>query len=479
MTKTDLSSSDNLIKNASLSKSIAWYGLGNVFIRALSFLLLPVYSNLITTTEFGNYSLLMSVYSITAIIYQFGTQSILKKHYLEENNVEKRKVIFSSIFNSLVISGLFLTVILTITSVPLSKFIFGKPDFYTLLFLVYSSLFFDSISMYVISLLKTKEMAKKSVYYLLIGAIGNFLLNIVFVYMLRLSVAGIFLAQLVSSALLLFMQVGIIKKEYVFKIDPIVFKSVLFFALPLVAANLFTSMVNFGDRFILNYFVGREEVGLYSFAYRIALIMNVLVAAFENAWSPRSINQFYKNDYKYYYGKVLTKFIALSCILLLSVSLFAQYLFKIHLFNISLFNPVYSAGIIVIPFVVTGYIFNGISAFYSVYPYVSNKSFHFLIADSIALVSNIAINIILIPRIGIIGAGYATTLAFLFEAGYMFLISRRKIEIIYQSKELLIAISAVLLFLITGMYIKNIAVHFLLVILYILILRFVAKIKFT
>ena len=479
MIKFKIPISNNLIKNAGLSRSVAWYGIGNIFIRFLSFAVLPIYSHLITTTEFGNYALLMSIYSIVAVIYQFGTQGVLNKFYIEESDEEKRKIIFSSILNSLIILGLALTLILSFTSIRVSFLIFGNADFSPLLLLVYSSIFFDSLSVYVISLLKTKELAKKSVYYSLIGAISNFIFNIIFVYILRLSVAGILLAQLASGVLLLAVLIGTIKKEYVLKIESKVFKTILFFSLPLLAANLFTTGVNFGDRFILNYFVGIEEVGLYSFAYRIAMIMNVLVISFGTAWSPRSINMYYNNDYKNYYGKILTKLVAISCILLLSVSLLAQYLFKIHISNISLFNSVYSPGMIILPFVMIGYIFSAISAFYSVYPFISNKSFHFLIADFIAFLSNIVINFILIPRFGILGAAFATMIAFLFSAAYMFLISKRKIQINYQVKELFIIIFIAIIFLLLGLNIQNILVHLTLIVVYILILYFMVKIKFT
>ena len=265
MIKTKFSLSNNLIKNVSLSKTIAWYGLGNIFIRTLSFAILPFYSNLITTAEFGNYALLMSIYSIVAVFYQFGTQGVLNKFYIEEHDDIKRKIIFSSILNSLVILGLVLTFILLFASTGISLLVFGTPNFSSLLLLVYASIFFDSLGVYILSLLKTKEMAKKSVYFSLIGAVSNFIFNIIFVYILKMSVAGIILAQLASCVLLVITLTGTIRKEYVLKINPNIFKEVFLFSLPLVLSNLFASGVNFGDRFILNYFVGREGVGLYSF----------------------------------------------------------------------------------------------------------------------------------------------------------------------------------------------------------------------
>ena len=154
---------------------------------------------------------------------------------------------------------------------------------------------------------------------------------------------------------------------------------------------------NVADRFILNIYVGREQVGLYSFSYRIAMIMSILVASFSTAWSPHSLKLYYSFDYKLSFGKILNKLVAVSSILLLAVSLLAQYLFNIHIFSFFLFNPVYRAGIVIIPFVMIGYIFNGISAYYSVYPSVSNKSYHILIAEMTAFGVNVLLNIILIP----------------------------------------------------------------------------------
>ncbi len=467
------------MKNLSLSKSVAWYGIGNIFIRFLSFALLPMYSNLIGIADFGNYALLISIYSIVSVVYQFGTQSVLNKFYIEETDKDKRKLIFSTVLNSIIVLGVFLIILFTINSKLLSFLIFGTNKFSLLLIIIFFTILFDVLGVYVLSLLKTNEEARKSVYYTSFGAVANFIFNVIFVFILNWSVTGIILAQLVSSVLVLTLLTGTIKVNYVLKIDPVIFKNVLIFTLPLVIANLFTSGVNFGDRFILNHYLGIDEVGLYSFAYRLALVMNVLAVAFNSAWIPRSIKLYYKNDYKDYYGRILSALISVSCLILIVVSLFAKYLFEIHLFNVTFINPLYISGINILPFVMVGYIFTAISYYYSVYPYVSNKSYHFLIADFIALFINISINIILIPKIGIMGAAIATAAALFSSALYMFIISRNKIIINYRIKELSIIIASTTLILFVGLNIENILVRLFLILLFLLILQFGAKIKIS
>ncbi len=477
MEKLEELSSDNSANNISLTKNVTWYGLGNITIRALSFILLPIYSNLLSATEFGNYALLMSVYSIIAVLYQFGTQNVLNKFYIESSNEDERKVIVSSILNSLVILGISLTLLFSLTSSYMSDLIFGSSSFAWLLSMIFSSVFFESTSTFILSFLKAKEFAKKSVYYSFAAAIGNFVLNIVLVVVLNLSVAGIILAQLISNLLLLLIIISTIKDEYVFKINMPVLKKIFKFSLPLAVSNLFTSGVNYGDRFLLNIFIGTQEVGLYSFSYRIAMIMNVFAMSFGTAWGPRSINKYHENDYSNYYGIVLTKLIALSGGILLAVSLFAGYLFEIQIFNVSLFNKAYSAGLIILPFILFGYIFNTISVFFSVYPFISNKSYHLLLADLIALTVNILINIILIPTFGIIGSAIATAIAFLANAVYLFAISRNKIKIKYPKRELFIIIIAILISLALGTIWKNVVISMAILILYFIVLNFVVKLK--
>jgi O-antigen/teichoic acid export membrane protein len=465
------------MNNKSLSGSVAWYGLGNLFVRSLSFILLPLYSNLISTTEFGNYSLLLSVYAVVQVFFQFGMFGALNKFYIAEKSENKKLLIFSSILNSIIIIALFLTLILWLLSSDISVIIFKSTDFKGLLTLTFVALFFETLGFYILTLLRTMELAKKVVAYSAVGAILNLILNIVFVYFLRLSVYGIILAQLISGIAILLILLPVIKDKYIFRIDKGILFVVIKFSLPLLLANLFMAGSNVADRFILNIYSGREQVGLYSFAYRIALIMGILIASFTTAWNPHSLNLYYSSDYKFTFGKVLNKLVAVSCLLLLVVSFLAGYLFDIHIFGVSFFNSDYRAGIIIIPIIMIGYLFNGISSYYSVYPQVSNKSYHFMISELIAFLVNVLSNIILIPRFGIIGAALSTAIGFLCGASYLFTISRKEIKIEYHLKELSIIIIPALVFLLIGKSANSFMVDIILILLYLFILRFYAKIK--
>jgi O-antigen/teichoic acid export membrane protein len=458
------------MNKTSLSSSVIWYGVGNIFVRSVGFFLLPLYSNLISAAEFGNYSLLMSVYAVTLVVYQLGMFNAMSKFFIEENSDIKRKLIFSSILNSIIITGILLTLLLWPVSSEISYVIFSTHDFSSLLMLVFVSVFLDTVNAYILYLLKTMELAKKAVTYTAFGALLNLGLNILFVYYLRLSVAGIIYAQLISVFVLCLALLILIKENYVFRIDKVIMKAVIRFSLPLLLANIFTAGNNVADRFILNIFAGREQVGIYSFSYRIAIIMSIYVLSFYAAWNPHSLNLYYYEDYKNSFGKTLNKLVASCLVLLLIVSLFIKYLFQIHISGFYLFNPAFQSGIIIIPIVMTGYIFNGISLFYTVYPSVSNKTFHILIANVSAFALNLGLNIFLIPRFGMIGAAFATLAGFIFAAAYLFAVSRKSIKIEYRLKDLVIIILGGSLSLLAGLALQNFIINIALVVSYLAIL---------
>ncbi len=467
------------MNKTSLSKSVAWYGLGNIFARSVGFFLLPLYSNLISPHEFGNYSLLMSVYAFGVVIYQLGMHNALNKFFIEEKTESNRRIIFSSIINSIFIMGIILTLILWLFSQKLSIVIFGTNEFSSLLVVVYISILFESLVSYLLYLLKTLELAKKAVTYSAIGAVINLFLNILFVYYFRLSIAGIIYAQLLSGVILCVFLLNLIKDYYLLKIDRKIINAVLRFSLPIVLANLFMAGNNVADRFILNIFSGREVVGVYSFSYRIAIIMNIFVISFTTAWSPHSLNLYYTNDYKTTFGKTLNKLVVLSCLLLLVVSLFAPYLFDIHLFGFSFFNPAYKGGIIIIPLVMIGYIFNGIASFYYVYPSVSNKTYHILIANLASFIINVGMNVILIPKLGMLGAAFATLTGFIFAAVYLFIVSRKVILIDYQPKQFMVVILITLIFLFVGLNLSNLIISVVLVLTYLTALHYLTEYKIS
>ena len=456
----------------SLSKSTAWYGLGNLFIRSVSFLLLPLYSNMLSTAEFGNYALVMSFYALVSVLYQAGLQNSLTKYYLDEKDEDKRALIFSTIFNTVFLIGFILTAAAFVFSGYFSKLILNTPDFSNLIILISAALFAETLSYFGLHLLKTKELSKKVVTISALGAVLNLILNILFVYLMNRGVAGILEAQLITSVFTLALVIPSFKPEYVLKIRKEYIPAFFKFSWPFIAAGALSAAVDVSDRFILNHFLGKEDVGIYSFSYRIAMIMNVFVISFRTAWVPHSINLVNAGKYKETLGKTFNKLVAVSGFILLTVSLFAGILFSIKIGSFTIFNSGYESGLTILPYVLLGYMFSGIGAFYFIYPFIAEKSYLFLISDAIAFAVNIILNFILVPVYGMKGSAVATTEAFAAGALYLYAVSIRKVEIKYELSRLLIITLSIAAFLLAGLTFNNLLISTVILIGYLLIVHF-------
>ncbi len=440
----------------SLSKSTIWYSLGNFFVRSISFLLLPLYSNLISTKEFGDYSLLMSIYTIASVLYQFGLPAAFSKFYLEAESDQKRAKIFSTVINSTLLFGILISSIIIIFSGKISLIILKSSDSFGLVSLTFITLLVDTVAYFSLHLLKTQENSKKVVLLSSVAAISNLILNVIFVYLLKQGIEGIFYAQIISSIVLVISMIPNIKSEYSLSIESKILKIMIRFSIPLIISGLFSSAIDVSDRFLINNYLGKNVVGIYSFSYRIAMIMNVFVISYRTAWVPYALNVYSTGKYQEIFGKTLLKLIFAGGFIILLVTFFTGYLFDLRILGITFLNHQYLPGLLILPFILLGYFFNGLASFYSIYPLVSNKTYHFPIADGIGFALNLILNLILIPHYGIIGAAIATTIAFASSAFYLYLISVGQLKFNYNIKQLLALVSMLTLFLLGGILFNNI-----------------------
>lgn len=460
-----------------LFQATAWYGIGNFFVRLVGFLLLPLYSNLISVEQFGIYSLMMSTYAIAGVFYQFGMNAALTNFYLKENDESKRKIIFSTVINSIALLGSILTIIAFLISSYLARKVLGSNEFTNLFILLFIIILLETVSSFILQLFKTQELSKKAVAYLLIGAVINLLLNIWFVYVWKMGISGIIYAHLISAILVFISLLPSIKNSYQLRLDTKVLNPILVFSLPLFISGLFAIGMDVADRFILDHFFGKKEVGEYSFAYRLAMITNIFVISFRTAWTPYSLNRYQKYDSAENFGRILVKILAIGAFILFAVSFFADDLFNIKLLGKNLFGASYKNGIIILPYVVIGYIFSSLASFYSVYPFVSNKSYHFLISDGLGLITNLILNFILIPSVGLVGAGIATAISFLISFTYLYFVSKGKIEVVYLKKEMFMICLAGLIILLVGMTYNIFLVQFIFILLFFGLILYILKLK--
>ena len=438
-------------KSSNLFKNTLLYVLTNLFLKSASFLLLPFYSHYISPADFGVFSILLAGYTIVVSFYQGGFQSSFSKFYLEARDDNQREAALSQFFTLTMGISFIASAGCLLASRQLSNMLFSSGRYDTIIQILALTLLFDNFQTCALHVFKTKETIKPVAFFSVVPAVINVTVTIILLVGFGQGIMAIVNAQFISMFVVTAMLIPKIRNIVTWNIDRKYFVLFMKFAIPLMIAGGFTAMTDLVDRFILRHYFDDAMVGIYSFAYRIGNIMMLFVISFRTAWTPHAINLYKKGDYAEHFGRSFGKLLFLSFTIFLSVSLLTPAIFDFSLpGNFHLFNPAYRPGLVIVPIILMAYLFNGLLSFFSIYPYLSGKSWHFLVSDGIALGLNIIGNLLLIPQLGLIGAALATLLSYFGSMLYLWWISNGKVETtINVNSALMLITSAIVCFMVS------------------------------
>jgi len=431
------------------------YSIGNFLSRGLNFILLPVYSHFIAPPDFGVYSVIISVVTIASTILNLGLPGIFVKNLSEVADAEQKRKFISNTISGISVLSLPFLLLVIFYSKQLSLIIIGDSQYNVEIILGVLSIYALNYSYYFSVFYVAEQNSKKYVLINSFAAIINFILNIILIVLLNSGINGIFISQILSSMFLIFLSGDVIKYFFRFEFDLKYLKPIMLSSLPLLLSGICTIAVELIDRFIVLKFLGEEQAGVYSFGYRIALIYNLFILSFKSAWIPHYFNlkEIDSEKKAEHLGRVFTKLIFLSSIAILTILILTEIFFSVKINSFRFFNPVYQPSREFIIYVMLGYFFSLIMAFYSIAPFEFNKTIHFFFADLIALMINLVLNFTLIPVIGVKGAAIATMIAFFSGAVYLSIYQHRKVKIRYElTKLLVILVISILAYIFISFY---------------------------
>ena len=385
------------------------YGFGFVLLRGLSFFLLPLYTNLLNTSDAG---ILFIIYALLAFlnpVYTFGLDSALLKFFNFQQTSQKR-TISSSLFPLIISSG-FLSLIIFLISFLNIPFLGVN---YNWLCFVAIILFFDSFSSRLIIVLRLLE---RPLYYLFVGLInivGSLSLNVVFIYILDLGAVGaVYALVLVSFVQFLCLLPILIKYFNYNNFNYGVYKKMLFFGLPFFPAAILFIIMGAVDRWLIKYFLTLNHVGLYGAGYKVGSLISILVIAFNLNWQPYYLKNYNHPLFKENIKKISQVFTVFLLFFSTLISIGWEVMLKTNLFGYYLIGKDFWLGGLVIPWVAFGYFFYGLFVLQMPSIYICNKPTWSPVFWGTGALTNVILNILFIPNWGIVGAGIATFLSFL------------------------------------------------------------------
>lgn len=425
--------SNNLLKLKNYIFHGLVYGFGSAFDAIVGFLVLPIYTLHFSTEEYGIFSFLILISTFASSIFYLGATSALTRSYFDYDNLEDRKkVVATSLYITLF--GAIMQISLgLIFSEQLSIILFKTAiyKYHIILILISSALLFINQFFYLLLrlLLKSIHIVSVSIFSSAIFLLTLWILFTYYEYGILSPVIAFNISYSIGTIILLFIcrnYFSLIPKKREFKIQ-------LIFGLPQLFIGFSYYTIDWIDRFFINEYLSLGDVGVYSFGYKISMIIHMIfIIPFSKVWATiRSENL--NGNIEGLSSKILTYYYLIGSILALLVVIFIKEFFMIFSRNID-----YDSAQYVVPFVIFAHLLYGMINILDLGIFKYRKPIYTAIILIIHIPINIILNFILVPKFGYYGAALSTLITYFLLSMTVAYIANRLLKVNYEKFNLLL-----------------------------------------
>ncbi len=408
----------------------AVYAVSAAVQRLTGLLMLPVYTNfayLSSRSAFGDYALVFTFIAFMNFFYLYGMDSAFLRFFFLANR--DRRTVFSSTYLILTLTSLATTGLVLAFAKPIAGVLLKSHAYAAFIRLAGLILLFDTLTNLPYLILRAEE---RPVLFALFRT-GRFLLelalNLAFVVFLKKGVLGILYANLCAAVINWLAMLPVVKRYFRWCIDLSLWKEMVRFGLPFLPNGIAFMTIETIDRVLVQEFLGKDAVGLYSPNYKFGTILLLLVVAFRNAWQPfflKLAGERSPLEARQVYARVFYYYLIGAGMVALAGTFLLDYLLKCRLFgNFYLLGPAYWPGIPIIPIILLSYVCFGVYVIFTPGFYIQKKSGLMIWFTGTGALLNVLVNVWLLPRIGIWGAAVATLVSYTSMAALIFLVAQR------------------------------------------------------
>ncbi|HET8735888.1 MAG TPA: oligosaccharide flippase family protein [Pricia sp.] len=448
-----------------LFRQTAIYGLATVLPRMLSFLLVPVFTEVMATQEYGTVTIVYSWFAIFNVFLAYGMETAFFRFY---NSSENKASVVSTSLIALLGSTLFFLVIGLLFQRGWAALLDIDLIYIKYLFLILS---LDALAIIPFAwlrahgkpmkyaLIKTANVAVYlglTVFFLLALpklAVGNPSASMQNLYVPDFEISYVLIANLIASGATLLMMVPLyFKNKYVFDGD--LFKRMIHYAWPVLVAGIAFTVNEVFDKILLNILlppdIAESEVGKYAACYKLGMFMTLFGTAFRLGIEPFFFSHAETDNPQKAYAQITNYFVVIGSAILLGVMVFADVL-KVLFVR----DEAFWEAMDVVPIILLASFFLGIYHNLSVWYKVTDKTRYGALISTIGAIITIGINFVFIPYIGYMASAIATLLAYGCMMVLSYLFGRSRYPIPYNFRKMGFYLGLSILFSVLSFYVFN------------------------
>lgn len=384
-----------------LVRNTAILTIGKICTQCINFFLLPLYTAVLKTEEYGTFDLIITYGTLLLPLVNWQFDQGIFRFLLEcREDKEKQQTLFSTAF----IANCFQIFIYILIGLIINTAIRSKYIYFILSYVVIQVLT-------ALFLQLSRGLGRNKVYAVssFISATSTVVLNVIFLCIIQTGLEGLFMATFLAQCITILYLCIMLKPWEFFKIEKFdreTFHNLRKYSLPLVPNNLAWWVVNVSDRTIISFVLGVAFNGIYTVANKFSSVFIQFYNIFNLSWTETVSIHFYDEDRDDFLEKAITEIYNLFSCLCLGVVACMPFIFPYMVDG--KYNDAY-AQIIILMYAMLFRVFQGL---YSCV-YIAMKDSKKVASTSIASAAiNILVNVLLIKFIGLYAASLSTLIAF-------------------------------------------------------------------
>jgi O-antigen/teichoic acid export membrane protein len=390
-------------------KEAAVYGGADLLFKLLQLAVLPVYARLLTVADFGLMALLTVSGALLGIVVNLGVSFAVARFYFDKSvGAERRPLLVSTGLIQLVLSGLIVVGLAALALLTAHEALatgYGIP--WTLVALVLATVLPDQIAQYALDTSRLQFAPSRFFVIALLKNLAGLLLGLWLMIDRDLGLAGLFLGNLAGAAAAALFGLWLIRRDLTPRFDSALFRQTLALGSPFVLTAAAYWLFGSIDRWLLIELSDAVQVGLFSIALKFASGLNLLIAAFHQAWVPTAMRLAAEEPgYRRTYARMFSGWFFLLALAAFALALFAPELMRL------LTPPAYWAAAPALAIGAAAVAVSGTTQITTLGVTLEKRTGLLAAGAWAAAIANVALNLLLIPAYGAVGSAIAILLSY-------------------------------------------------------------------
>ena len=415
----------------SLFRSLSIYGLGDIATSVVNLLLLPIYTQYLTKEDYGIVTMLLTLEAVAKVVFRWGVDTAFMRLYYDSRDRAARQRLASTIFFFLIAVNGALVLVSIAAAGWLSDQVFGSTAQALLVGLVIANTFVAGFYFLPYQVLRIADKSAVFMSLTFTRSAATVLARLLLIVGAGWGVRGVVFADVIVTALFTI----VLLRWYAPLIRPVfstaLIREALAFGLPRIPHSLAHQVMTLADRYFLNKYSTLGDVGLYGIGASFGLALKLFLSALEFAWTPFYLGIMREPNARQIYSTVSTYLFATLVVLGMTLSAVATDL--VRLFT----APAFHGAAVVTPWIALGVMFQGVNLIGSIGLIITKRTTVYPLTTGLAAAVSVLANAVLVRRYGVMGAAWATALAYAALAGVTVGFSWKAYPIRYEWSRLL------------------------------------------